>query len=381
MRKFRNENIEKTALAGLFFAIAYAVPFLTGQLPEIGSVLCLMHIPVLLSGFSLGWGFGLGVGLAVPLFRSLTLGMPLLFPNALAMAVELAVYGAVSGLMHRLLPRKRAFIYCSLVSAMILGRLAWGAAMLCCLTAVGGSFGFSEFFAGAVTAALPGIIIQILFVPLLVMLFSRAGLVKFQQRRRGFSGERGRNSHSEFSPLFSRIDEMLKRGRVRLAIEGGSASGKTTLAGILEKRYGCTVFHADDFFLPPEAKTEERLNEPGGNLDRERLLSEVLLPLEGGGSVAYRRYDCKENRLSEPRSVVPGRLTVVEGVYSMHPELAPYYDLSVFLDICPKKQRERIVKRSSEELAERYFSEWLVLEEKYFEALATKKRCELVISV
>lgn len=165
-----HDKILRMVLAALFLALAYVMPFLTGQIPEIGSMLCPMHLPVLLCGFICGWPWGITVGFVAPLFRSLTLGMPPLFPVAICMAFELAAYGAVAGLMHKILPRKKPFIYCSLVTAMIVGRLVWGAAMFVLLGINGGSFTFAAFVAGAFTNAVPGIIAQIVLVPVLVML-------------------------------------------------------------------------------------------------------------------------------------------------------------------------------------------------------------------
>jgi len=156
-------------LAALFLALAYVMPFLTGQIPEIGAMLCPLHIPVLLCGFFCGWPWGLAVGFIAPLFRSLTLGMPSPFPTAACMAFELAAYGAVTGLMHKLLPRKKPYIYCSLLTAMLVGRLVWGGAMFVCMGLTGGSFPFAAFLAGAVTNAIPGIILQLVLIPILVM--------------------------------------------------------------------------------------------------------------------------------------------------------------------------------------------------------------------
>ena len=157
-------------LASLFLALAYVMPFLTGQIPEIGSMLCPMHIPILLCGFVCGWYWGLAVGFVAPLFRSLTLGMPPLFPYAGCMAFELDAYGCISWLMNKFLPKKKPFIYCSLLVAMLVGRLVWGAAMSVCLGLNGGSFTFSAFLAGAVIDAIPGIVLQILLIPILVMI-------------------------------------------------------------------------------------------------------------------------------------------------------------------------------------------------------------------
>ena len=170
----------KLVLASLFLALAYVMPFLTGQIPEIGSMLCPMHLPVLLCGFICGWPWGLAVGVIAPLFRSLTLGMPPLFPTALCMAFELAAYGAIAGLMHKLLPKKKPYIYCSLLIAMIAGRLIWGAAMFICVGSGGGNFTFAAFLAGAVTNAIPGIILQIILVPAIVMLLDNPKILKLK---------------------------------------------------------------------------------------------------------------------------------------------------------------------------------------------------------
>lgn len=176
----QREKILKMVLSAFFLALAYVLPFLTGQIPEIGAMLCPMHIPVLLCGFVCGWPWGLAVGAIAPIFRSLTLGMPPLFPTATCMALELAAYGAVAGLMHKLLPRKKPYIYISLLTAMLLGRLVWGAAMFTCVGMSGGSFTFAAFLAGAITNAIPGIVAQIILVPLLVMVLDDPKILKLK---------------------------------------------------------------------------------------------------------------------------------------------------------------------------------------------------------
>ena len=175
-----NRRLWKTVLSALFLALSYVLPFLTGQIPEIGAMLCPMHVPVLLCGVLCGWPWGLCVGFVGPLFRSLlTRGFPPLFPTAVCMAFELATYGAVSGLMHKYLPQRKAYVYLSLFSAMLVGRLVWGAAMLLCLGA--GAFGFDAFFAGAVTGALPGIAVQIVLIPVLVILTEQLNFLKLRE--------------------------------------------------------------------------------------------------------------------------------------------------------------------------------------------------------
>ncbi len=176
----KNNKILKMVLAALCLALAYVLPFLTGQIPEIGSMFCPMHLPVLLCGFICGWYWGLTVGCIAPLLRSFTLGMPPLFPTALCMAFELAAYGTIAGVMHKVLPKKKPYIYCSLLIAMIAGRLIWGAAMFTFLGIGGGSFTFAAFLAGAVTNAIPGIIVQIILIPILVMVLENPKILKFK---------------------------------------------------------------------------------------------------------------------------------------------------------------------------------------------------------
>ncbi len=184
-----------------------------------------------------------------------------------------------------------------------------------------------------------------------------------------------------FFPLFEKIDALLENGASIIAIEGGSASGKTTLASLLFEKYGATVFHMDDFFLTPNMRTPARLSEIGGNVDRERFESEVLIPLSKGEAVNYRPYDCKTCKIKEGVAVKPEKLVIVEGAYSTHPALFGYYDFTVFLDIDQIKQRERIQKRNAPEHARRFFEEWIPLENTYFEKTNAKQRCDLVISV
>ena len=175
----KNRNpILKLVFAAMFLALSYVLPFLTGQIPEIGSMLCPMHIPVLLCGFICGWPWGLVVGLVAPLLRSLTLGMPPLFPTAVCMAFELAAYGAAAGIMHKILPKKKVSIYGSLLIAMIIGRIVWGCAMYIFMGINGGAFTFSAFIAGAFTNAIPGIIVQIVLIPVLVMLLENPKIIK-----------------------------------------------------------------------------------------------------------------------------------------------------------------------------------------------------------
>lgn len=165
----KKTNTNKLVLAGLFLALALVLPFLTGQIPEIGAMLCPMHIPALLCGFFCGWPWGLAVGAVAPVLRSLLFGMPPMFPVAAAMSFELAAYGLVSGLLYSRLPRRKSSVYAALLAAMIVGRLVWGAARFVFAGLDPSAFGLAAFWAGAVTTAIPGILVQLLLIPVLVM--------------------------------------------------------------------------------------------------------------------------------------------------------------------------------------------------------------------
>lgn len=166
----------KLTYSALFLAIALILPFITGQIPQIGAMLSPMHIPVLLCGFVCGWPWGMTVGLIAPLLRSALFGMPTLYPGAVAMTFELAAYGALAGILYRTLPRKVWGVYASLLLAMIGGRLVWGAARYVLAGLSGSTFPLSAFFAGAVLNAVPGIILHIILIPALVIAMEKAKL-------------------------------------------------------------------------------------------------------------------------------------------------------------------------------------------------------------
>ena len=159
--------------AAVCLALCMLLPFLTGQIPQIGSALSPMHIPVLLAGFLCGPGWAMAVGFVAPMLRHVWLGMPPLI-TAIAMSFELAAYGLFSGLLYRLLPKKTVNIYVSLIGAMILGRIVWGITMVVISGVSGSAFTWSAFIAGALLNAVPGIILHIVLIPILVMALKRA---------------------------------------------------------------------------------------------------------------------------------------------------------------------------------------------------------------
>ena len=171
---------------------------------------------------------------------------------------------------------------------------------------------------------------------------------------------------------------MQERGGARVAIDGNSGAGKSTLGALLAAVYGGNLYHMDDFFLPQERKTAQRLAEPGGNVDRERFQAEVLSHL--GAPFSYRPWRCHPGAFAAPVAASPRAVEIVEGVYSLHPDLRAAYDLRVFLAIAPRAQAERIRARSGEAMLKRFVSEWIPLENVYFDRLGVRECCQLVFS-
>lgn len=163
-----------------------------------------------------------------------------------------------------------------------------------------------------------------------------------------------------------------------IALDGRCASGKTTLACELSQRLDCPVFHMDDFFLQPAQRTPERLAVPGGNVEHERFLREVLLPLSRGEDVQYRRFDCSTQTLLPPVTVPCGRVNLIEGSYSCHPALRPYYDLRVLLTLSPDEQLRRLTARSPEKVPV-FLAKWIPLEEAYFQACGVAAACDVLL--
>lgn len=163
--------------AALFLALGIVLPFFTAQIPSIGSMLLPMHIPVLICGFVCGWQYGLAVGFIVPLLRSVMFGMPPML-TAIPMAAELAVYGLVTGLLYKKLAKNTVNVYVSLIGAMICGRVVWGIVRLVMAGMGSSSFGMAMFISGAVTTAIPGIILQIILIPIIIVALRKANLIE-----------------------------------------------------------------------------------------------------------------------------------------------------------------------------------------------------------
>ncbi|WP_313132858.1 uridine kinase family protein [Anaerocolumna sp.] len=163
------------------------------------------------------------------------------------------------------------------------------------------------------------------------------------------------------------------------AIDGLCGSGKTSLAKELSNIYDCNVFHMDDFYLPFEMRTRERLEQPGGNVHYERFNEEVLIPLLKQETITYAPFQCFAGNYGEPRIIKPKAINIVEGSYSLHPYLSRFYNCKVFLTINKQVQISRIRKRSGEEKLSQFLDKWIPMENRYFTELHIQSSSDLVM--
>lgn len=181
--------------------------------------------------------------------------------------------------------------------------------------------------------------------------------------------------------ILNRIKEIRKeRGRCLVAIDGNSGSGKSTLAAQLAASSGATLFHMDDFFLPPQLRTEARLDTPGGNIDSERFVKEIIKGLEKGRTFSYRAFSCKNSSYIE-KTAPHSTVNIFEGVYSMHPDWQAELNLKVFLQIPPEVQQDRILHRSGPEQLKKFTELWIPLENRYFEFYGIRESCDYIVTV
>ena len=175
----KNNALKNMILSAVLLAVGMVLPMLTIQIKEIGDSLLPMHIPVMLCGLLCGWQYGGFIGFILPVLRSVIFGMPPIYPNAVWMALELAAYGVAIGLVYSAFKKKNILsIYVSLVSAMLLGRVVWGIAKAVLLGVGGKLFTFTMFWVGGFVDAVPGIILQLVLIPLLVTVLNKVWRTK-----------------------------------------------------------------------------------------------------------------------------------------------------------------------------------------------------------
>lgn len=175
------KTYQNMILAAFFLALCMLLPMVTGSVPLIGNMLCPMHLPVLLCGLICGWPYGALVGFVAPLLRSVLFGMPPIFPTGIAMAFELCTYGLVAGLLFaRVKHQDFAGVYMALIPAMLCGRVVWAVVRVILAGMSGSSFTWQMFLSGAFLTAIPGIILQLVFIPVLMVALGKAGALKMR---------------------------------------------------------------------------------------------------------------------------------------------------------------------------------------------------------
>ena len=178
--------------------------------------------------------------------------------------------------------------------------------------------------------------------------------------------------------MIEQIKQLLKEKEyVVIAIEGCAASGKTTLAKKLSNMFNASVIHMDDFFLPLEKRTEERLNTPGGNIDYERFKEEVVNNLDN--DFTYNAFNCSIMKVDKEVFVKKTNLLIIEGSYSLHPYFGKYYDLSIFLDIDKDEQIDRIRNRDGEKLLKMFIEKWIKYETNYHDYYNIKTTADIYV--
>lgn len=179
-----NRDTKKLTLTSMFMAVGLILPFFTGQIPHIGRMLLPMHFPVFLCALICGWRYGTVVGFTLPLLRYALFGMPIIFPTGIAMAFELATYAFVVGYLYSHSRRQSVIVlYRSMIIAMLSGRVVWGAVQILLLGIHGNRFTWQMFMGGAFLNAVPGIILQLILIPAMMIGLNRAGLVHFYREQ------------------------------------------------------------------------------------------------------------------------------------------------------------------------------------------------------
>lgn len=185
-----------------------------------------------------------------------------------------------------------------------------------------------------------------------------------------------------YFPALQAIEKALREtgGPVLVAVDGRCGAGKTTFAARCAQVFGdCSVLHMDDFFLPPDKRTQQRLAQPGGNVDYERAEEELFSPLSRGQAAAYRPFDCSAGDFGVPTGVPCAKLNIVEGAYTLHPVLAKYAQVKIFLTCSPQAQLSRLERREPAEKLEKFRETWIPLEEAYFTGLGIGAACDVVL--
>lgn len=179
--------------------------------------------------------------------------------------------------------------------------------------------------------------------------------------------------------LFKKIEDIIAENpRAVIGIDGQCASGKSTLAVAIADKFNAQIIHMDDFFLPFDMRSDERLSETGGNVHYERFNDEVVSGLEKGDKFDYRAFCCKNGAYSEIKTVSADSPIIIEGAYTFHPKIKISFDLKIFLKADYETRLERIRQRNGEEKLEIFKEKWIPFENKYFSEFSIEEKCDII---
>ncbi len=172
----------------------------------------------------------------------------------------------------------------------------------------------------------------------------------------------------------------LTKSLVIVGIDGKCGGGKTTLANTLANIYDCHIISMDDFFLQQAQRTPERMQEAGGNIDYERFIKQVVMPIrDHQNMVKYNRFNCQSQTFIEVIKLPLRDVVIIEGTYSLHKLFRDIYDIKIFIDIPYEKQIERLSQRESEEKLNMFIERWIPLEEKYFLGMDIRRYSDFIV--
>ena len=181
--------------------------------------------------------------------------------------------------------------------------------------------------------------------------------------------------------MIKRINEIIsEKGRIIIAIDGLCASGKTTFANKLAKQINAQVIHMDNFFLPADMRTPQRLSKAGGNVHYERFCDEVIASIKKGNPFKHSIYHCNTGTFEKSLTIFPDKNIIVEGAYTLHPEIPDIYDLKIFIETDSETQLNRILQRNGHTALETFKNKWIPFENLYFEEFNIKSKCDIVIN-
>lgn len=370
-----NLSIKKMALSVLFLTIGWLLPFVTMQVPEIGSMLCPMHIPIFLCGLILGPWYGLLIGLITPTTRTLMFGTPILFPTSLCMIFELATYGYISGYFYKHLNRKNQNrkllnLFITLIIAMIVGRFIYGMARFLSGLFSNNLIALTYLLIEAYLGSWPGILIQLTFIPIILTICEKIPFIINLSKN---------NDNNQIKVINNKINELLSQNKtIVIAIDGMAGSGKTTLADQLSKYFDARIIHLDDFFLPKNLRTKERYQEIGGNIHYEKVLKDIIPNLNS--DIKYQPFNCQIMDYDQLVEIPHKMVTIVEGSYALHPKFGHYYDFSIYLKVSKKLQKRRIIARNGKEKYQVYHNKWIKLENRYFKTNHLVKKANFIVN-